>query len=182
MIRYPKKIFRYLGLSMWFSNRMNRIISEVQRQKNFLMIFLTSDKVLAMLGSWIGTCLVFLHSHSSLGQCVQSPSFMNMYKARGCTMQCTSYAWVEKLQNSYFVNLRIFKVPWGSLYLGFLGVSSGGLVAETVWVLYPSLLRSALPMLLWLSSSMVLLVSSGTILRGMESRPWLFVQSSTGPK
>ena len=55
-------------------------------------------------------------------------------------------------------------------------------MAETVWVLYPSLLRSALPMLLWLSSSMVLLVSSGTILRGMESRPWLFVQSSTGPK
>ena len=127
---------------------------------------------------WVILCQLFGTNRTF--QSLQSPSFM--YKARGCTMQCTSYAWVEKLQNSYFVNLRIFKVPWGSLYLGFLGVSSGGLVAETVWVLYPSLLRSALPMLLWLSSSMVLLVSSGTILRGMESRPWLFVQSSTGPK
>ena len=110
---------------MWLSNRINWIISEVQRQKKILMIFLTSDKVLAMLRSWIGTCLVFLHSHSSLGQCVQSPSFMNMYKARGCTMQCTSYAWVEKLQNSYFVNLRIFKVPWGSLYLVYSGIPGG---------------------------------------------------------
>ena len=58
IMAYPNFIFGYLGLSMWFSNQINWIISEVQRQKKNLMIFLTSDKVLAMLGSWIGTCLV----------------------------------------------------------------------------------------------------------------------------
>ena len=83
---------------------------------------------------------------------------------------------LEDLQGSLKIIIRIWYTQ------GFLGISSGGLVAETVCVLYPSLLRSALPMLLWLRSSMVLLVSSGTILRGMESRPWLFIQSSTGPK
>ena len=64
MIRYPKFFFRYLGLSMWFSKRINWIISEVQRQNFFLKVFSSSDKVLAELGSGSGTCLVFLHSFS----------------------------------------------------------------------------------------------------------------------
>ena len=72
---------------------------------------------------------------------------------------------------------RFLEVHYIWYIQGFLGVSSVGLVAETVCVQYPPLLRSALPMLLWLSSSMVLLVSSVTILRGMAFRPWLFVQS-----
>ena len=49
---------------MWFSNRINWIISNVQGKNFFLIILLASDKVLAMLGSWIGTCSVFFHSYS----------------------------------------------------------------------------------------------------------------------
>ena len=64
LMAYPKKNFSYPGLSMWFSNRINWIISDVQAKKFFLIIFLASNKVLAMLGSWIGTCSVFFHSYS----------------------------------------------------------------------------------------------------------------------
>ena len=65
---YPKKNFSYPGPSMWFSNRINWIISDVQAKKFFLIIFLASNKVLAMLGSWIGTCSVFfIHIQSHLG-------------------------------------------------------------------------------------------------------------------
>ena len=64
LMAYPKKIFSYPGPSMWFSNRINWIISDVQAKKFFLIIFLASNKVLAMLGSWIGTCSVFFHSYS----------------------------------------------------------------------------------------------------------------------
>ena len=59
LMAYPKKNFSYPGPSMWFSNRINWIISDVQAKKFFLIIFLASNKVLAMLGSWIGTCSVF---------------------------------------------------------------------------------------------------------------------------
>ena len=64
LMAYPKKNFSYPGPSMWFSNRINWIISDVQAKKFFLIIFLASNKVLAMLGSWIGTCSVFFHSYS----------------------------------------------------------------------------------------------------------------------
>ena len=76
-MRYPKKNFRYLGLSMCFSKRINWIISEVQRQNFFLKVFSSSDKVLAALGSGIGTCSVFLHSFPSQGnaQCSGKPLF-----------------------------------------------------------------------------------------------------------
>ena len=59
LMAYPKKNFSYPGPSMWFSNRINWIISDVQAKNFFLIIFLASNKVLAMLGSWIGTCSVF---------------------------------------------------------------------------------------------------------------------------
>jgi hypothetical protein len=64
LMAYPKKNFSYPGPSMWFSNRINWIISDVQGKKYFLITFLASNKVLAMLGSWIGTCSVFFHSYS----------------------------------------------------------------------------------------------------------------------
>ena len=64
LMAYPKKNFSYPGPSMWFSNRINWIISDVQAKNFFLIIFLASNKVLAMLGSWIGTCSVFFHSYS----------------------------------------------------------------------------------------------------------------------
>ena len=57
-----QKNFRYLGPSMCFSKWINWIISEVQRQNFFLKVFSPLDKVLAVLGSGIGTCSVFLHS------------------------------------------------------------------------------------------------------------------------
>ena len=70
LMAYPKKNFSYPGPSMWFSNRINWIISDVQAKNFFLIIFLASNKVLAMLGSWIGTCSVFFHSYSvSPGVC-----------------------------------------------------------------------------------------------------------------
>ena len=64
LMAYPKKNFSYPGPSMWFSNRINWIISDVQGKKFFLIIFLASNKVLAMLRIWIGTCSVFFHSYS----------------------------------------------------------------------------------------------------------------------
>jgi hypothetical protein len=64
LMAYPKKNFSYPGPSMRFSNRINWIISDVQAKKFFLIIFLASNRVLAMLGSWIGTCSVFFHSYS----------------------------------------------------------------------------------------------------------------------
>ena len=64
LMAYPKIFFRYLDPSMWFSNRINWIISEVQGKNFFLIISLASDKVLARLGSWIGTCsFFFIHIH-----------------------------------------------------------------------------------------------------------------------
>ena len=70
-MRYPPKNFRYLGPSMCFSKRINWIISEVQRQNFFLKVFSSSNKVLAALGSGIGTCSVFLHSFPFLGNVVK---------------------------------------------------------------------------------------------------------------
>ena len=71
LMAYPKKNFSYPGPSMWFSNQINWIISNVQAKKFFLIIFLASNKVLAMLGSWIGTCSVFFSFIFSLtwGEC-----------------------------------------------------------------------------------------------------------------
>ena len=72
LMAYPKKIFSYLGPSMWFSNRINWIISKVQGKKKNLIIFLAS--VLAMLGSWFGTCsFFFIHiQFRTMWQAIQS--------------------------------------------------------------------------------------------------------------
>ena len=68
LMAYPKNFFRYLGPSMWFSNRINWIISEVQASKKFFFIFLASKQLPAALGNGIGTgsvfCLSFSFSHN----------------------------------------------------------------------------------------------------------------------
>ena len=63
-----EKAFEYNLLPKLISNfyhYMDRawVISEVQGKKLFLMIYLALDKVLAILGSWIGTCLGFFNSY-----------------------------------------------------------------------------------------------------------------------
>ena len=65
LMGYPQIFFRYLGPSMWFSNRINWIISEVQASKNFFFIFLASKQLQAALGSGIGTGSVFCLSFSN---------------------------------------------------------------------------------------------------------------------
>ena len=109
LMAYPKKNFSYPGPSMWFSNRINWIISDVQGKNFFLIIFLASNKVLAMLGSWIGTCSVFFHSYSvSPGvHCVRSLSWFVIYHNLGhptrqvCTWKTShnhvSFYLVEKM-------------------------------------------------------------------------------------
>ena len=66
LMAYPKKNFRYLGPYMWFSNRINWIISEVQASKIFFFIFLASKQLPAALGNGIGTGSVFCLSFSFL--------------------------------------------------------------------------------------------------------------------
>ena len=51
-------------LSIWIRYRINWIISTVHRDKKCFFIFLASDKLLAALGSGIGTGSVFCHSSS----------------------------------------------------------------------------------------------------------------------
>ena len=106
LMGYPQKNFRYLGPSMWFSNRISWIISEVQASKNFFFIFLASKKLLAPLRSRIGTGSVFCHSPGVIYKwiCIAISSFTMI---RENTFGCTESGVLEakKCSKHYSFNL-----------------------------------------------------------------------------
>ena len=76
LMGYPQRIFRYLGPSMWFSNRISWIISEVQASKIFFFIFFSFKTASSNPGKWNWHLLSFLPFIFIFPQCAAGSNWV----------------------------------------------------------------------------------------------------------